>query len=68
MSLTEPEVEAAPWEGQAAADEAPYRRQIAYLFERSRFYRDKLAPSRVQIGRSGRRPRRHRPAAVHREG
>ena len=42
MSLTEPEIEAAPWEGQAAADEAPYRRQIAYLFERSRFYRDKL--------------------------
>ena len=42
MSLTDPEVEAAPWEGQAAADEAPYRRQIAYLFERSRFYRDKL--------------------------
>jgi phenylacetate-CoA ligase len=43
MSLTEPDVEAAPWEGQAAADEAPYRRQVAYLFERSRFYRDKLA-------------------------
>jgi phenylacetate-CoA ligase len=42
MSLTEPDVEAAPWEGQAAADEAPYRRQIAYLLERSRFYRDKL--------------------------
>ena len=42
MSLTEPDVEAAPWEGQAAADDAPYRRQIAYLFERSRFYRDKL--------------------------
>ena len=42
MSLTEPEVEAAPWEGLAAADDAPYRRQIAYLFERSRFYRDKL--------------------------
>ena len=43
MSLTEPDIEAAPWEGQQAADEAPYRRQIAYLFERSRFYRDKLA-------------------------
>jgi len=42
MSLTEPDIEAAPWEGQAAADDAPYRRQIAYLFERSRFYRDKL--------------------------
>ncbi len=42
MSLIEPEIEAAPWEGQAAADDAPYREQIAYLFERSRFYRDKL--------------------------
>ena len=45
MSLTEPEIEAAPWEGQQAADDAPYRRQIAYLFERSRFYRDKLGRS-----------------------
>ena len=43
MSLTEPDIEAAAWEGQEAADDAPYRRQIAYLFERSRFYRDKLA-------------------------
>ena len=43
MSLTEPDIEAAPWEGQAAADDAPYRRQVAFLFERSRFYRDKLA-------------------------
>jgi phenylacetate-CoA ligase len=42
MSLIEPDVETAPWEGQAAADDAPYRRQIAYLFDRSRFYRDKL--------------------------
>ncbi|MGA2487888.1 MAG: AMP-binding protein [Roseiarcus sp.] len=45
MSLTEPEIEAAPWEGQQAADDAPFRRQIAYLFERSRFYRDKLGRS-----------------------
>jgi phenylacetate-CoA ligase len=43
MSLTDPDIEAAPWEGQEAADDSPYRRQIAYLFERSRFYRDKLA-------------------------
>jgi phenylacetate-CoA ligase len=43
MSLLEPEIEAAPWEGQGAADDAPYRRQIAYLFERSPFYRDKLS-------------------------
>jgi phenylacetate-CoA ligase len=43
MSLTEPDIEIAAWEGQEAADDAPYRRQIDYLFERSRFYRDKLA-------------------------
>ncbi|MGD0764069.1 MAG: AMP-binding protein [Roseiarcus sp.] len=43
MSLVEPDIEAAPWEGQGAADDAPYRRQIAFLFERSRFYRDKFA-------------------------
>jgi phenylacetate-CoA ligase len=40
--MFEPEIEAAPWEGQAAADAALYARQIAYLFARSRFYRDKL--------------------------
>ena len=43
MNLVEPGIEAAPWEGQGAADDAPYRRQIAFLFERSRFYRDKFA-------------------------
>jgi phenylacetate-CoA ligase len=42
MSLLEPEIEAAPWEGQAAADDAPYRRQLAFLLEHSRFYRAKL--------------------------
>jgi len=42
MSLIEPAIEGAPWEGQAAADDPLYRRQIAYLFERSRFYRGKL--------------------------
>jgi phenylacetate-CoA ligase len=43
MSLVEPDIEAAPWEGQGATDDGPYRRQIAFLFARSRFYRDKLA-------------------------
>jgi phenylacetate-CoA ligase len=41
--MYEPTVEGAPWEAQIGADDALYRRQIAYLFERSRFYRDKLA-------------------------
>jgi phenylacetate-CoA ligase len=42
MSLLEPEIEAAPWDGQAAADDAPYRRQLTFLLEHSRFYRAKL--------------------------
>ncbi len=43
MSMVEPEIEAAPWDEQAGRDDSLYRAQIAYLFERSRFYRDKLA-------------------------
>jgi phenylacetate-CoA ligase len=37
-----PEVETRPWTEQLAADDASYREQLAYLFERSAFYRDKL--------------------------
>ncbi len=40
--MFEPDIEALPWEAQAAIDDALYRRQLAYLFERSRFYRRKL--------------------------
>ncbi len=43
MSLLEPAVESAPWEAQEAHDDPLYRRQIAYLYERSRFYQKKLA-------------------------
>jgi phenylacetate-CoA ligase len=38
-----PDVETRPWAEQLAVDDAPYRTQLAYLFERSAFYRDKLA-------------------------
>jgi phenylacetate-CoA ligase len=38
-----PEVEARPWPDQLAIDDASYRTQLAYLFERSPFYREKLA-------------------------
>ncbi|HSD81730.1 MAG TPA: AMP-binding protein [Solirubrobacteraceae bacterium] len=41
--MLDPEVEARPWDEQLAADDAAYRAQLAYLFERSRFYREKLA-------------------------
>jgi phenylacetate-CoA ligase len=40
--MLEPEVEARPWAAQLAADDASYREQLDYLFDRSVFYRDKL--------------------------
>jgi phenylacetate-CoA ligase len=43
MTMIEPEIEGAPWDEQAGRDGPLYRAQIAYLFERSRFYRDKFA-------------------------
>ncbi len=36
------DVETRPWAEQLAIDEAAYRAQLAYLLERSAFYRDKL--------------------------
>ncbi len=41
--MLEPAVEALPWAQQAAADDAAYRGQLAYLFARSPFYRETLA-------------------------
>jgi phenylacetate-CoA ligase len=41
--MLEPEVEARPWAEQLALDDASYRIQLAYLLERSHFYREKLA-------------------------
>jgi phenylacetate-CoA ligase len=40
--MLEPEVEARPWDEQLELDDASYRTQLAYLFERSAFYREKL--------------------------
>jgi phenylacetate-CoA ligase len=40
--MLEPEVETRSWEAQLALDGASYRDQLAYLYERSAFYRDKL--------------------------
>jgi phenylacetate-CoA ligase len=40
--MLEPEVEARPWAEQLALDDASYRIQLAYLLERSHFYREKL--------------------------
>jgi phenylacetate-CoA ligase len=41
--MLEPEVEARPWDEQLALDDESYRTQLAYLLERSVFYREKLA-------------------------
>ena len=38
-----PEIETLAWEEQLAVDDASYRAQLAYVFERSPFYRAKLA-------------------------
>jgi phenylacetate-CoA ligase len=40
--MLDPEVEARPWDEQRALDDASYREQLAYLLERSAFYRGKL--------------------------
>ena len=40
--MLEPEVEARRWDEQLALDDESYRAQLAYLFDRSAFYRDKL--------------------------
>ena len=42
-----PDVEALPWAEQLAADDVSYRAQLAYLFERSALYREKLAAAGV---------------------
>jgi phenylacetate-CoA ligase len=41
--ILEPEVETFRWDEQFAVDDASYRTQLAYLLERSAFYRVKLA-------------------------
>jgi phenylacetate-CoA ligase len=46
-----PEVESRSWEEQLAMDDVRYREQLPYLFERSRFYRDKLSAAGVSSAR-----------------
>jgi len=43
--MLEPAVETRPWEEQLALDDTSYRAQLAYLLERSAFYREKLGVS-----------------------
>src|SRR5256885_16774605 len=41
------DAETLPWDEQQALDDARYRTQLRYLFERSAFYRDKLGAAGV---------------------
>jgi phenylacetate-CoA ligase len=45
--MLEPEVEARPWDEQLALDDDAYRAQLAYLLDRSAFYRRKLAAAGI---------------------
>jgi phenylacetate-CoA ligase len=45
--MFEPAVEQRPWDEQLALDDAGYCAQLAYLFDRSPFYREKLAAAGV---------------------
>jgi phenylacetate-CoA ligase len=49
--MLEPDVEARPWDQQHALDDESYRTQLAYLFERSSFYREKLGAAGVESAR-----------------
>jgi phenylacetate-CoA ligase len=44
------DVERLPWAEQLAVDDEAYRAQLAYLFERSAFYREKLTAAGVGTG------------------
>ena len=45
--MFEAAVETLPWDEQARLDDGLYRRQISYLLEHSRFYRDKLGSAGI---------------------
>ena len=46
------EVEMRPWDEQLAGDDGSYRAQLAYLFERSAFYREKLRAAGIDSARA----------------
>jgi len=54
VTLLDPEVEARPWDQQLELDDIAYRSQLAYLLERSPFYREKLAAAGItEAGQAG---------------
>ena len=63
-----PEVEARPWAEQLALDDASYRKQLAYLFDRSAFYREKLGDAGFASAEAAGGLADIARAAAHREG
>ena len=51
--MLDPEVEARPWAEQLELDDESFRAQLAYLLERSPFYREKLAGAETGGGLAG---------------
>jgi len=51
--MLEPDVETLPWGEQQALDDASYRTQLAYLIDRSAFYREKLTAHGVVDAAAG---------------
>jgi phenylacetate-CoA ligase len=49
--IHDPDVETLPWNEQLAVDDVVYRRQIAYLLERSAFYKRKLGEAGFQTAK-----------------
>ena len=62
-----PEIETRPWEEQLALDDESYRTQLAYLFERSAFYREKLTAAGFRSRGGSRSARGDGAASAHRE-
>jgi phenylacetate-CoA ligase len=50
--MLEPEVETRPWADQLTVDDESYRAQLAYLFDRSVFYREKLGEAGIADART----------------
>jgi phenylacetate-CoA ligase len=48
-----PEIETRAWDEQLAIDDASYRTQLAYLFDRSAFYREKLTAAGFTSAEAG---------------
>jgi phenylacetate-CoA ligase len=52
--MLEPDVETRPWDEQRALDDASYRDQLTYLYDRSPFYREKLSAAGFPSARAAR--------------